>query len=628
MDGKELIKTLQERIVIADGAFGTQLHKHGVAVTECCDLRNIAAPEMVLKIHQKYSDAGAELLETNTFGANRAKLSRHGLTDQIAEINRKGAQLAISAAGENMWVAGAMGPIGRDSQDLNVSEKTAVYQEQAELLMEAGVHLLILETFNDLSELLLALSAVKKIDSRFVTAAQLVFTATGKTGSGEDALEAFLRLEQAGADIAGANCGIGPSGLLGIIKSAAQFTAAPVSVFANAGFPQRIDDRMIYNSDPEYLADICADMAESGAALIGGCCGTTPADISAIKKKIDNKKAVPKKPVSLDDVLSRKKGGAAAIIPDTPGKMMKKIAEREIVTVVELDPPKNLMFKKVLNGAQKLTDAGVDFISIAENPLAIARLSNISMAGMIQREINVETIVHLSGRDRNLIGTQSVLLGLAAEGIRHILAVTGDPPARGLDEKITGVYDLNSLKLISLINVMNQGKNYFGDDLKGRTAFIIGGAFNPDYRNWNAQANKLRKKIERGINFVQTQPVYSKEKIDKIAALRRELNIPILLGILPLVSFRNAEFLHNEFPGITIPDEIRDRLHRAGKEGEAEGCQIAWELIEYALDKLPGIYIMPPFNRYHLAVELLSKIKAHRYRHYRRISKRSSSRTD
>ncbi len=603
-----ILDELQQRIIVGDGAFGTQLYEKGIPLSVCYDHLNLTQPEIVVQLHREYLDVGAELLETNTFGANRWKLRHYNLADQVRVINQRGAELALECAQGAAWVAGSIGPLGRLEQEtISDDQKAEIFSEQAQGLIDGDVDLIILETFNSLTDLLIALKEVKTLRN-IPTIAQLVFNESGRTIEGETALAAFFHLKQAGADIVGANCGIGPNGLLKVLKNIALKIDLPVSAFPNAGFPEQRDDRTMYLASTEYLATTAAELVNIGVNLIGGCCGIGPAAIQAIKHAVSDLHPIAKQPIDPATTVEIVSMPALQAPTESRSHLCDLLRHRKVISV-ELDPPKTLHIVNTLEGARVLKQNGADVISIAENPLAVTRLSNVALARIIQREVGIETIVHLTGRDRNLIGMQSELMGMAIEGIHNILAVTGDPPSRGKEERVKGVFDLRSYELISLLQQFNQGQNVDGDDLKMQTTFTIGAAFNPNTQNMAIQVKRMSEKINRGAQFFQTQPVYSKEKIDQILALTRDLPVPIFLGILPLVSSRNAEFLHNEFPGISIPDEVREKMRLAGERGVEQGLELAWELIEYAYPHFGGLYLMPPFNKYQIAVELIKRIK-------------------
>ncbi len=672
-----ILDILSRRPVLADGAMGTLLLERGAEPGSCLDHLNLAAPERVLAVHRAYLAAGAEVIETNTFGANRRKLERHGLAALAGEINARGVALARQAADEaapgrpgeraTVWVAGAMGPLGRhQGEEPGPEEIAAVYTEQSLSLARAGADLLVLETFPDLALLLAALDAVTAATDLPVSA-QMVFTAQGRSLDGRSPAECFRLLRAHGADIVGLNCGVGPKGARDILaRSAAESGGgpdAPLAVFPNAGFPERLDDRLIYASSPDYFAGMVAACVAHGARLLGGCCGSGPAHVAALRQALDALEhpeharaagpgasldaSPPASPTSspLPDqavpILTpqplgttcpaptgKLPGPAAPALefpastplpqaaPPSPAPGGPTLADKvrhpragHPLILVELDPPKHLDTGPVLEGAEALAAAGVDAITVAENPLAVPRLSNIALACLIKARTGAETVVHLTGRDRNLIGMQSVIMGLSALGLSNVLAVTGDPPPAGGEERLTGVFDVRSSELLGLLQGFNEGRNASGEDMKSGAGLFVGAAFNPNTANIRMQVGRMERKIALGAEYFLTQPVYSRDKVDEVLAATAGIRTTIFLGIMPLASHRNAEFLHNEFPGINIPDGVRERMRQAGDRGAAEGLEIAWELMEYALPRFAGIYIMPPFNRYKTALELLRRAR-------------------
>lgn len=593
-----ILDVLRERVVVADGAMGSLLFERGVDSSSCYDVLNLTDPALVRSIHQAYAAAGAEILETNTFGANRAKLGRFDLGHRVCEINLRGAELARAEAGAGRWVAGAMGPLGRMGEETAApGEIEEIFAEQARALVEGGVDFIMLETFASLTLLLSALRGVKTAVGVPV-AAQMVFTQRGRTHSGRSARECFEALVEAGADIVGLNCGIGPKNSLEVVRALGP-VPVPLSVLPNAGFPEAAGDRLMYASSPEYFARQTAACAAHGARLLGGCCGTGPEHIAALVKALGA--TSPEVRIEAPSAEERTTGTAV------PTRLARRLQEGKVV-LVELDPPKHLDTEPVLRAAEALAAAGVDAITIAENPLAVPRLSNITLAGMVRARTGADVVVHLTGRDRNLVGMQSTIMGLAASNLHNVLAVTGDPPSAGSAERVSGVYDLRSMELISLLAGFNRGRNHYGDDMRLPVNFCIGAAFNPNTRNMALQVGRMEKKMAAGATHFLTQPVYSRSRVDEILAATSHVKAPIVLGIMPLASHRNAEFLHNEFPGIEIPPEARERMARAGEAGQREGIEIAWELLEYAWPHFAGVYIIPPFNRHAMALELMQRL--------------------
>ncbi|BBD08351.1 bifunctional homocysteine S-methyltransferase/methylenetetrahydrofolate reductase [Desulfovibrio ferrophilus] len=604
---QNLITELSKRVILADGAMGSRLFDKGADPTTCFDLLNLDNPALVNAVHTEYLDAGAEVLETNTFGANAIKLEAYGLAHKVSELNIRGAELARKAADTatgHVWVAGSMGPLGRMDEPLPDHRVTEVYTEQAKALAEGGADVLIIETFPRLEMLLLALAAAKEATNLPVVT-QMVFTGQGGSLSGQSPQDSFAAMIQAGADVVGINCGMGPQGALKVLRRSGT-PEKPLSVMPNAGFPEQSGDRLLYNSSPEYFATAVMRCVSLGARLVGGCCGTGPAHIAALRKLLDERDA--SAPLRTLQTTTATPSQAMPLADLPPSEFSRKLGTKKMV-LVEIDPPKHLDITPALQGAEALANAGVDAITVAENPLAVPRLSNITLAGMIRRRTGAEVVVHLTGRDRNLVGTQSTVMGLAAQGLQNVLAVTGDPPPAGSDDVIKGVFDLRSFELIELLERFNQGENRHGDPMRMRAGFAIGAAFNPNTKNPALQVKRMERKIECGARYFLTQPVYTRGKVDEVVALTRHIDTPIHLGIMPLASARNAEFLHNEFPGITIPDDIRARMHDAGDNGAQVGADIAWELIEYAWDHFAGIYIMPPFNRTAVALDLVNRLR-------------------
>jgi methionine synthase / methylenetetrahydrofolate reductase (NADH) len=605
-----VLDSLHNQILIGDGAIGTMLYAKGVGLDANFEHLNLVRPSLVAELHREYLAAGANVIETNTFGANLTKLAPIGLEKKLADINRQGAALArqaVSAALRDrpVFVAGSMGPLARlrgEERELTVAEQTALYRGQATALAEGGVDLFILETFADLDQLLAALAAAR--ETGLPVLASMAYLDGGRTGGGIAAEQAGRELAAAGAAIIGANCGAGPLEVLHTIERLAAVTATPLAAFANSGFPEYVDGRYLYRTTPDYFAERGVEMVAAGAGLIGGCCGTTPDHIRRLAERLQGLSPAAR-PVAVQVSAPR-------AAPEPAAEELGFLAQwgtKKIITV-ELDPPKGLDCRKVLAGAAALRQAGADAINLAENPLARVRMGNIALGSRIQQEVGIEVIVHITCRDRNLLGLQSELLGASLLGIRTILAVTGDPARLGDQAGASSVFDLNSFGLIKLLASLNSGVNGQGNPIGAGTGFTIGCAFNPNTPKMEAQTERLGKKVACGARFAQTQPLYDPARLDEMLVQTAPLGIPVLPGILPLVSERNCEFLHNEVPGIVIPLEIRERMR--GKEKEAgvrEGLAIAREFIAQVRDRVGGFYIIPPFGKYEIAAELVSYIK-------------------
>ena len=593
-------------VLVGDGAIGTMLYAKGVGLDVNFEHLNLVRPELVTELHAEYLAAGAQVIETNTFGANHTKLAPIGLERKVREINRRGAELARqAAAGREVFVAGSIGPLARlkgEEKELSPAEMAAIFREQAEALAEGGIDLFQLETFSDLHQLLCAVAAAKTIGLPVV--ASMAFGENGRLPGGLGAEEVARRLAVAGADVIGANCGAGPLELLKTVERLAAATSLPVAAYPNSGFPEYVDGRYLYRATPDYFAAMGREMVAAGASLVGGCCGTTPEHIRLLAERLRG----------LTPAARAVPVGRAAAAVERPtvsaGPGFLSCWGQEPVVTVELDPPKGLDCTKVLAGSRALREAGADAINVAENPLARVRMGNIALAHRIQQETGMEVIVHITCRDRNLLGLQSDLMGASLLGIRSILAVTGDPARLGDQAEATSVYDHNSFGLIRLLSDLNRGVNALGNPIGGSTGFTVGCAFNPNSPRMEVQVERLAKKVANGACFAQTQPLYDPARLDEMLERTRYLNIPLLPGILPLVSERNCEYLHNEVPGIVIPEAIRERMR--GKEKEAgvrEGLAIAREFIASVRDRVGGFYIIPPFGRYEIAVELVRFIK-------------------
>jgi len=601
-----LLDELEERIVIGDGATGTYLYTLGVPPDHCLEEANLTRPELVTQVYQEYIGAGARVVETNSFGANQLRLSRYGLEHRVSEINWKAARLLADAAkGKNVYVAGSVGPIEVRPIDpvLTADDRKAMYREQIGALLDGGCQLIFLETFTDLPDLLLALEVFQNLTNVPVITS-LAISEEGRLGSREDYATAFRTLRKAGADIVGINGTCGVQASLSLVAGLDLTVDDIPAVYPNAGKPEFYEGRFNYAASPEYFAANLPAFVEEGVRLIGGDYGTEPRHIAALAEAARN--LAPRKGKQARRRVSVNVAAPATPAPAPVEESLLDRLQRKPVTIVELDSPKTLSMEKFLAGARALEEAGADAITLADNSLAILRVSNVAAAVLIRQQLSILPLLHLACRDRNLLGLQSEIMGIGALGFRHLLALTGDPAKVGDHPGATSVYDLNSVGLLKLLAGMNRGVNAVGKEIKGTPDFVIGCAFNPNARNFDSQLRKLESKIAAGAAYVMTQPVFDPALIKKTAESVAALGVPVFIGVMPLLNARNAEFLHNEVPGISIPEEIREKL-RAAPEGK--GAEIGIEFAARLRDEIRahtrGLYLITPFLRYDLSVRLM-----------------------
>ena len=601
--------------LLADGAMGTMLYARGIPYEQCFDELNVSQPDLVQGIHREYINAGAELIETNTFGANRIRLSMYGLEDRVRQINRSGVKNAREAreiAGEAVFVAGSIGPVDRPIEpvgQLTLYEVRQAFKEQVEALVQGGVDLLVLETFYDLAEITEAVLAVRETTD-LPLVAQMTFTEDGRIGTGATVAEAVQALERLGADVVGLNCGIGPASALDITTQMLTVATRPVSVQPNAGMPARIGGRTIYVSTPEYHGQMAAQFSAAGARLIGGCCGTTPEHVKAMRVGLQTADAAeaPKRPrIVLVDPAT-----APSEPPPAPpeNSLRAKLQRGEFVVSVELDPPRGLNPRKAIDGAALLRDVGVDCINIGDSPMATVRMSSIGMALLMHRQTGVEPIIHFTTRDRNLMALQSELLGAHANGIRNVIALTGDPPRVGATPTATGVFDVDSIGLIAIMKRFNRGVDWADKSIGRQAEFFVACAWpGPGPENYDRELDRLSQKIEAGADFVMSQPMWSIEQLLELERRAGKLPVPHVLGILPLESYKHAELLHNEVPGMIVPPEVLERMKKAGERGREEGLLITQEFIEQARNHVQGVYVITSYGRYDVAIDLVRSLK-------------------
>jgi len=606
-----------ERPIVTDGAMGTILHARGIPFDDCFDELNLTQPAIVADIHRDYIQAGAEIIKTNTFGANRIKLDRHGLEDHVAEINTAAVNLAqkvVMASFKEVMIAGDIGPLGLPLAPfghIQQDEAYDIYKEQAKALIDAGVDVILIETMVDIYAVRAAVEAIRDLDPTMPLIASMTFTRDLRTLLGNSPQEVAQRFDDLGVDVIGANCSGGPDQLLRILRR--MKGAVPdgkFSIMPNAGFPEKVGDRIMYPAGAEYFRDYALAFWRSGANVIGGCCGTTADHIAVIAETL--------KSTSRDELISiypEVKTSADIISEPASEKsqLAQKLASGKFVIAVEMDPPKGLSTHKLLAGASLLADAGADVIDVADSPMARMRMSPWAVCHLIQSKFEIETTLHFPTRGRNLLRVQGDLLAAHAMNVRNVFVVMGDPTAIGDYPDASDSYDLVPTGLIRLIKEeFNTGVDHSGGQIGQPTSFFVGAALNLCPKNPSREIKVLRKKIDSGADFFLTQPVYDVKKarqfIDFYGEQYGPIEVPILVGILPLVTDRHARFLHNEVPGIKIPDHIQQRIVKAGDDAIKEGVDIAVELVLNLREDFQGVYFMPAFNRYDMIAEILNHI--------------------
>ena len=581
---------------------GTLLYARGVPLDHPFEVINVQRPQLVADIHTSYIEAGALLIETNTFGGNAERLSHSGHADQVRDLNEAGARLAREAAkGRDVFVGGSIGPLSKAASTgaLSEDEKRDIFREQAEALANGGVDLFIIETFIDFENLRIAVEAAREAADLPIIA-QMAFMERTGTLRGAEPIASLIEIWRLGVDVVGVNCGRGPRLALAILEDFAPRTHMPLSVFFNAGSPDLVEGRYMYLERPPYLADMAERMADLGAVVIGGCCGTTPEVIAAMAERLKSRTVVKRPRVEIPPP-PRIEEGEDPVFP--PGFLDKPEGEPSVI--VELDPPRGLDFEKVLTGAKRIADVGVDLVSCAENPLASVRMGNVAMSVLMKEHAGVEPLVHFTGRDRNLLGLQADIMGAYALGLRHILCITGDPISFVGEFGAKGVYDVTSFGLIKIVRDLNRGHNAAGASIKKPTCLRIGVAFNSNVKHLHVQVDRLQRKIELGAHFVLTQPCWSAERIAEIYEATKDMGIPLYMGVMPFVSERNAEFLHNEVPGMVVPRDMRARMEGlSGEKGRETGCGICEELLDVIAEHSSRVYIITPFNRFEISARL------------------------
>jgi methionine synthase / methylenetetrahydrofolate reductase(NADPH) len=601
---------LKNSVLVADGAMGSMLYEYAGA-QRCLEELNVTQPEAVFRIHEAYLDAGAQILETNTFGANRNKLAAVGLADRVTELVHRGVKIAREAreaARHEVFLAGSIGPLGirQQVQHSPSEEMQSIFREQAAALEERGVDLFILETFSDLDELIAAVAAIRSF-SRLPIVAQLTYSEEGSTFGGTRPAEAWEKLKSLDVQAIGANCTIGPQLLLPVLRDLAAAAQIPLSAMPNAGFPHRMGDRIVYpKSSPEYFALFAREAAELGVRLLGGCCGTTPEHIRAMAEVAKSLQPATRVKVASATVTPVEQARRIAT-REPESKLWKKIQSGKFAVSVEIDPPKGISTDRILEQVGRVMDGGkVDAIDINSGTLARVGMDALMLAGALEAH-GYETIPHLTSRDSNIIGLQAMLLGAwAIGGVRNVLAITGDPPSLGDHPETSGVYEVDSIGLVKIISRLNQGTDWAGKSLGGATNFTIGVALNPVAEDLVAEIRRFEQKLKAGAHFAMTQPVFDPEHWQAfLKKLGGKCPVPVLVGIWPLTSYKQALRLNNEVPGIVIPARTLKELESAGNSARDRGFALAKVMLDWAKSEVAGAYLIPPFKRYEEVLELL-----------------------
>jgi homocysteine S-methyltransferase len=615
VDRSAFLKRLAEGVLIGDGAMGTMLYQTGVFLNRCFDELNVSDGALVEKVHAAYVEAGADLIETNTFGANRLKLSQYGLANDVARINASGVRLAKAAAQGRILVAGAMGPLGCELTKhgpMTPEDAGQMFREQGEALIEAGVDVLLLETFSNPEELQVAVEALSDVSNTPIIA-QMTVNERNETIYGERADQAVARIARIEAvTVVGLNCSVGPSSMLTSLELIRTVTDKPISVQPNAGMPRSVEGRQLYMCTPEYMAEYAKRFFEKGARIIGGCCGTTPDHIREIVRSVR----------SLDKASARSRSTVTVHVakkPEAPLAEPKPLAERsrlgaklvagQEVTMIEMTPPRGVDMTAILKKARRCADAGIDAINIPDGPRASSRLSPMVTAVRIQQEAGIEAVLHFCCRDRNLIGMQSDILGASAIGLHNMLVVTGDPPKLGDYPDATGVFDMDSIALAGVIGNLNRGLDIGGNRIDPPISLVVGVGANPVAADLDREIERFRQKVNAGAEFAVTQPVFDPDSLVRFLDAIEGFRIPLVAGIWPFTSYKNAEFMANEVPGVVVPQALLERMSKATtkEQGLALGVEIARELVTTIREHVAGFAVSAPFGNVETALAVLGK---------------------
>jgi len=610
---QDFIQTIADsHVYLFDGAMGTMLYSKGFFINRCYDELNLRDPEAVLAVHKLYVKAGAEILETNTYGANRVKLRAFGIDDELKDINARAVEIARKAAGDSVYVSGSMGPLGIRIEPYgptSIDETRAYFREQAAALLEGGVDLFTLETFSDLTEIEQAILAVKDVCSLPIVA-QVTIGPDGQTIYGASAATIGQRLGVSGADVIGLNCSVGPDVMLDAIEELAASSGKKVSCQPNAGLPRDVNGRQMYMASPDYMAKYAKRLIQRGAKYIGGCCGTTPEHIKMMADAV--RPLSPRRHFVIvearPDQPTPESKGVQPVPMEKRSNWGRKIKAREFVTTIEITPPKGPDPTAMLAGIRQIRDAGVDAVNVPDGPRAQNRMGAIAVAVLVQQQVGIETVLHYCCRDRNLLGMHSDLLGCAALGLRNLLLITGDPPKMGPYPDATAVFDIDSIGLTNMVSLLNRGLDLGGNPFGQPTTFTVGVGVNPGHLDLEYELGRFDWKLKAGAEYAITQPVFDVEQLEHFLARIEHFRVPVVAGIWPLLSYRNAQFMNNEVPGVSVPDAVMERMRIASEKskehGLQEGVAIARETLVRVREQVAGVQVSAPLGRIDLALRV------------------------
>lgn len=599
-----------EHVYLFDGAMGTMLYSKGVFINKCYDELNLRNPEIVHEVHRQYVRAGSEILETNTYGANRIKLRGFAIEDDLREINLRGAELARKAAGDSVYVAGAIGPLGIRIEPYGptaLDEAREYFREQATALRDGGVDLLVLETFSNIAEVEQAILGVRDACTLPVVA-QMTIGNDGRTIYGDAPRVIAQRLDAAGADAIGLNCSVGPDIMLDAVEEIASVIAKKISCQPNAGLPREVNGRQMYMASPDYMGKYAKRLIHKGVKFLGGCCGTTPEHIKVMADAV--RPLSPRRTFVIveRDPKDEKPAGVEPRPMAERSNWGRKIVGGEFVTTIEIVPPKGPNPDKMIESVRAIKEAGVNAVNVPDGPRAQNRMGAIAVAVLLQQRVGIETVLHYCCRDRNLLGMHSDLLGCAALGLRNMLLITGDPPKMGPYPEATAVFDIDAIGLTNMVNLMNRGLDLGGNPFGEPTAFTIGVGVNPGHLDLDYELRRLDWKVKAGAEYAITQPVFDVRQLESFLRRIEHMKLPIVAGIWPLLSYRNAQFMNNEVPGVSVPDDVMERMRLASEKGKEfglrEGVTIARETLERVRDQVAGVQVSAPLGRVDLALQV------------------------